>query len=438
MELKLETLNKFAQRFDAKENNKLIQNAVIKNGIKNTCINHEVLIKHNFVFDIETTLGDITSQNSSGRCWIFASLNMARVAAMKNLNVKTFEFSQNYFAFYDKLEKANTFLNLAIENIDKDANDRLIYHLIAHSTATDGGYWEWFASLLRKYGAVPKNIMPETFLSGNTNEMNEQIDLHLKQAYNTLKQMHKQGKSLQAMHEYREDVLFEVYDIVAKCLGRPPKVFTYEYKDKDDKYQKVQNVTPKEFFDRFVGTDFDNKVDLIHDPRDLYPTGTKYILKYQNSIYQDSEVAMVNASLNVIKEAVIASLKDNVPVWFGCDIDPFKDNKSGVLDPELYLYDELFTPVNNLNKAARVDLFNSSLNHAMAFVGVKTNEGKPVAWKVENSWGDKSGNKGVYSMSDSWFDEYNFSVIVDRKYVAEALLKETNPKVYLELWEPLA
>ncbi|QNM93384.1 C1 family peptidase [Mycoplasma sp. Pen4] len=437
MKLQKETLNLFAKRFEQNKND-LIQNSVIHNGIKNTCINHKTLIKHDFVFDIETDLGEITMQSNSGRCWIFASLNMARVAVMKNLNVANFEFSQNYFAFYDKMEKANTFLTKMINNIELPMNDRLIYTFMHGSSASDGGYWEWFASLLNKYGAVPKSIMPETFHSGNTTAMNEQIDLRLKQGVLNLRKAFEAGASLEELNNIKEEVLYEVYDIVSKCLGTPPTEFTFEYRDKDNKYNKIENITPIDFFNKYVGTDFDQKVNLLHDPRPEFKAGTHYVLKHQKSVYDDQDVVMINVPLKEIKEVVINSLKDNVPVWFGCDIDAFRDDKSGILDPELYQYDEVFNKLS-LTKSDRINIFNSTLTHAMAFVGVKTENGLPVAWKVENSWGDKYGKKGIFSMSDTWFDEYNFTVIVDKKYVDAKYLDENNNDVVkLELWEPLA
>ncbi|MEA4333729.1 C1 family peptidase [Mycoplasma sp. 1232] len=430
-------LDEFKSKFESKSNNKMIQNSIIKNGIKNTVFDHQTFIKHDHVFDIETTLGDITSQKNSGRCWIFASLNMARVKAAKNLNVSSFEFSQNYFAFYDKIEKANTFLNYAIQTANLPLENREVYHLINKNVASDGGYWEYFANLLKKYGAVPKSIMPETFHSGNTTDMNEQIDKHLKNGMKKIRALVAQGADKTQIQVVKEDALYRVYDIVSKCLGTPVTEFTYEYKDKDNKYHKIENITPVEFFAKYVGKDFDKKVNLVHDPRNLYHYGTKYVLKYQKSVYEDQDVEMINVPLDVIKSAVIASLKDNLPVWFACDVDPFKDNKSGIFDPKLYDFDSVFEPISDFNKEDRIIYFNSMLNHAMAFVGVKTENGKPIAWKVENSWGDDSGKKGVYSMSDEWFDEYNFSVIVDPKYVPEEYLK-ADKSVVLELWEPFA
>ncbi|MEA4134534.1 C1 family peptidase [Mycoplasma sp. 2704] len=430
-------LDEFKSKFESKSNNKMIQNSIIKNGIKNTVFDHQTFIKHDHVFDIETTLGDITSQKNSGRCWIFASLNMARVEAAKNLNVSSFEFSQNYFAFYDKIEKANTFLNYAIQTVNLPLENREVYHLINRNVASDGGYWEYFANLLKKYGAVPKSIMPETFHSGNTTDMNEQIDKHLKNGMKKIRVLVAQGADEVQIQAVKEDVLYRVYDIVSKCLGTPVTEFNYEYKDKDNKYHKIENITPVEFFEKYVGKDFDKKVNLLHDPRNLYDYGTKYVLKYQKSVYEDQDVEMINVPLDVIKSAVISSLKDNLPVWFACDVDPFKDNKSGIFDPKLYDFDSVFEPISDFNKEDRIIYFNSMLNHAMAFVGVKTENGKPIAWKVENSWGDDSGKKGVYSMSDEWFDEYNFSVIVDPKYVPEEYLK-ADKSVVLELWEPFA
>ncbi|QDF65088.1 C1 family peptidase [Mycoplasma nasistruthionis] len=438
MDLKLKTLEKFANKFNTKSN-LLLQNSVIKNGLKNTCINHKTLIKHDYVFDIETTIGEITMQSNSGRCWIFAALNVARLKAMKDLNVENFEFSENYLAFYDKLEKANTFLNFIIQNIDKPLNDRLVYTKIHSSVASDGGYWEWFVALLNKYGAVPKSIMPETFHSGNTTNMNEILDWHLKNGASRLHQLYAQKVTNQELLDEKEAILYEVYDIVSKCLGTPPTTFDYEYKDKDKKVVKIKNITPLEFFEKYVRNDFGNKINVLHDPRDLHPYGSIYLLKEQNSVYNDGDVKMVNIPLQAMKDAIIASLKDGVPVWFGCDVDPFKDSPSGILDPELYQYSELFTPVNNLNKADRIKFYNSNLNHAMAFVGVKFDEqNNTTFWKVENSWGDKYGKKGIFSMSDSLFDEYCFTAIVDAKYL-DTKYQLDNPKVVeVELWDPLA
>lgn len=434
MEITQELLKKFNSKYSKSKSNKIIENTIVKNGIDASSINHHTIKKHNFIFNIETEKGEITNQKNSGRCWIFASLNMARVIVMKKLNIENIELSQNYLAFYDKLEKANTFL----ENIELtkhlDISDHLVQQFLASPTP-DGGYWEYFQSLVTKYGVVPKEVMPETFQSERTFELNDHLFLRLRKYAKLIRETSSKDK----IEQLKEDCLSEIYDILCKCLGVPPKKFNFEYKDKDKKYKKIENITPSEFFEKYVGKEFTDKVDIIHDPRNIYKHGSAFVLKYAYSVLNKNEVKMINVPLQELKNATINSLKDGNPVWFGCDVAKYSNSKLGIMDTDLFNYNDIFSDTSDFTKADRLQYRESGLSHAMSFVGVNLDKKDNVTnWMVENSWGSDSGKKGIFSMSDKWFDEFNYSVIVDKKYVNELYLKTAEKEIVeIEPWDVL-
>ncbi|MBW0595999.1 aminopeptidase [Mycoplasma anatis] len=434
MEITQELLKQFKNKYNKNKNSKIIENTIVKNGIDASSINHETIKKHNFVFNVETTKGEITNQKNSGRCWIFASLNMARVIVMKKLNVANIELSQNYLAFYDKLEKANTFLH----NIELTKHLEVSNHLVQQfltSPCPDGGYWEYFQSLVLKYGVVPKEVMPETFQSERTYELNDQISLRLRKYAKLI----RESSSKSEIDKLKETCLSEIYDILCKSLGVPPQKFSFEYKDKDNKYEKISNISPVEFFEKFIGKEFIDKVDIIHDPRDIYKHGSAFVLKYAYSVLNKNEVKMINVPLQELKNATIKSLEDGNPVWFGCDVGKYSNSKLGIMDTELFNYNDIFSDTSDFTKADRLQYRESGLSHAMSFVGVNIDKKHKVTnWMVENSWGSDSGKKGIFSMSDKWFDEFNYSVIVDKKYVDEKYLKTAESEIVeIEPWDVL-
>lgn len=430
-----ELLTKFSKKFNENSTNNVIKHAIANVGINDASIVKEVLNRHTFEFSDETKKGEITNQKRSGRCWMFSALNVLRVGTMEKLNVETFEFSQAYLQFYDKLEKANTFLHYVIETKDLPLTDRLVAHIM-YGGAEDGGYWNFFVGLATKYGVVPKEVMPETYHSSNTDVLNEVLDLRLKKAASLI----RKSKTIEEAEKIKEDALYQVYNICVKALGLPPEKFTYEYRDKDKKFVRISDITPKEFMEKYAKDDLLAKVELVQDPREENEKGRLYQVPYTCSVLEHGPYTFLNVTLEELKKVTIASIKDGAPVWFGCDVGRFSDRKKGILDSELFDYDNTLTELGEFTKKDRLINYSSFMTHAMTFVGVDLDEnGKPKMWEVENSWGDEVGKKGIFSMTDKWFDDHNYSVVVDKKYISDEFKGGLDKEpIILEYFDPLA
>lgn len=431
-------IRNFRERFQADPRNLASRNAVARVGISEASFNNEILRKHNFVFSDETKRGKMTNQKASGRCWMFASLNVARVNVMEELNLETFEFSQNYSFFWDKLEKANYFLESILETLDEETDSRLIKHLLT-APVQDGGQWDMYAGLLKKYGAVPKICMPETYHSSNSGEMCSLITTLLREDACRLRQAYRAGTTAEQLRERKEDMLFDIYKILCKALGEPPTEVNFEYRDKDKNFRRIEGMTPVEFFQKYVGWDLDAKISLINAPTQDKPYGKAYTVDYLGSIREDKPVRYVNVPMECLKEAAIRSIKAGVPVWYGCDVGQSSARKEGLMDEETFDYENTMGVKPGMNKAERLDYSESLLTHAMVLVGVDLDEnGKALKWKVENSWGSDRGDDGIYSMTDAWMDEFTYQIMVDRKFVDEETLKAYDGEViHLKPWDPM-
>lgn len=429
-------LKKFSENYEKERLNLAVASSIAKVGILDASFNNEVLREHNYEFSNVTDKGNITSQKSSGRCWMFAALNTARVDVMKKLNLDNFEFSQNYTLFWDKLEKSNYFLESILETLEEDRTSRLIQHLLS-APVQDGGQWDMFSGILEKYGAVPKYVMPETYHSSSTMVLNRVLTRRLRKAAQILRD--KKGSSMDQLRKIKEEQLQGIYDILVKSLGRIPETFDFEYTDKDKKFHKDSNITPVEFFKKYVGWNLDDKISLINAPTQDKPYERVYTVKYLGTVKEGRKIAYVNVPIEELKRAAILAIKDNNPVWFGCDVGKNSDRTSGIMDLRLYNYELTVGPEEKFTKAQRLDYGESLLTHAMVFTGVDLDEkGNPIKWMVENSWGDGVGSKGYFSMSDRWFDEYNYQIMVDKKYISKKYLKAFDqPVIELEPWDPM-
>ncbi|MGF3226279.1 aminopeptidase C [Facklamia sp. P12932] len=438
MTINQELIQSFKTKYQAETINHAVENAVAKVGFNQSSFNNEAVRDHTFVFSDETKRGKITDQKKSGRCWMFAALNGARVNTMEELNLETFEFSQNYTLFWDKLEKSNFFLDSIIETVEEPLNSRVVQHLL-QAPVEDGGQWDMFTALLQKYGSVPKSVMPETYHSSNTYEMVAIITKRLRAFAKELRTAYQNKASKEDLKAMKEDMLYVIYNILVKALGQVPEKFSYSYRDKDGKYHRIEDITPQDFFNKYVGWDLEGKVSVINAPTEDKPFGRAFTVKYLASVAEGHPITYINAPIEVLKEAAIASIKDGKPVWFGCDVGKMSDRELGIMDKHLYEYEAILAEAPQLNKAERLDYGESLLTHAMLLVGVDLDaDGKPVNWKVENSWGEKSGDKGIFSMSDQWFDEYNYQVTVDKKYLDQKWLDALNqPVIELEPWDPM-
>jgi bleomycin hydrolase len=380
-----------------------------------------------------------TAQKGSGRCWMFAALNTFRGKAQTAMNLpEGFELSQNYTMFWDKLEKANYFLENILKTLDEPIGSRLLNFLLA-SPIQDGGQWDMFVNLILKYGVVPKSVMPETESSSSTGQMNDHITGKLREYACELRKEHDLGRSLEGLQEMKHRQMAEVYRMLCIHLGEPPSEFQWQWRDKDKEFHRDGVMTPKEFYSKYVGLDLTEMVCLIHDPRPGHDFNRAYTVRFLGNVTGGRPVEYLNVDLGTIKQAAIKQIQDGDPVWFGCDVGKYLEKDLGTMDLEMFEFDLVYGTANGMSKAERLQYGHSAMSHAMVFTGVDLDEtGNSRKWRVENSWSDKYGDKGYFQMSDAWFDEYNYEVVVHKDLVPAAVLKALDEKpVELDPWDPM-
>ena len=413
-----------------------IARAVQKNGVNASSENYDAKRNLGRVFSLDLDPGKVTNQKQSGRCWLFSTLNTLRHDFAKKYNMKDFQFSQNYNSFYDRLEKANKFYETVIETAMLPFSDRRIECLFS-SPDSDGGQWANAAALIDKYGVVPRSIMPETYNSDKTNEISETLALKLRKDGLALRKLINKGITGMEVDKVKKEYLNQVYRMLVYVFGEPPVKFDFEYRDDKKKYHIDRDLTPKSFYEKYVTHRWDEYVCLTNAP-DHEPDQV-YGLDSQDYIFNGQKIMFVNTDIQALKDAAIAQMKDGETVWFGNDVLKDMGRQQGILDPSFYKKDELFSIDLKLSKADRLRTHEGSVSHAMTLVGVDLVDGKPAKWKVENSWGEKNGDKGYFVMSDAWFDEYVYEVIVNKKYLNGRQRKLlTKEKIMLDPWDSLA
>lgn len=379
----------------------------------------------------------ISDQKSSGRCWLFSGLNVMRANMIAKYGLGSFMLSQNYLFFYDQLEKSNLFLQAIIDNASKSMDDRMVDWLF-HNPLSDGGTFCGVQDLVMKYGVVPAEVMPENYNSNNTSRMSSILKLKLRQYGLELRSMAAEGKKAKAMGERKTEMLATIYRILAVCLGEPPSQFAWAMRNKDGKIVARGTYTPLSFYKKFVGKDLvESYVMLMNDPtRPYYKT---YTVDMDRHTYDGHNWTFLNMPMADIKQIAIASIKDSTMMYMSCDVGKQYDSKTGVLSVNNFDYASLFDTDFPMTKAERISTFASASSHAMTLMGVDLDEnGRPLKWQVENSWGPSSGYKGHLIMTDEWLDEYLFRLVVEKKYVPEATLELMKQKpIVLPAWDPL-
>ncbi|MDO4670377.1 MAG: C1 family peptidase [Aerococcus sp.] len=435
--IKEELLAQFEQRYNQEPANAAVEHAIQAVGFKKASLNLETKRRHSFMFSDETKQGPITNQKHSGRCWMFAALNSSRIQTMEKLKDKKFDFSKTYTIFYDKLEKSNTFLENILKTADKPTSDREVMAILT-SGADDGGYWEFATGLLKKYGNVPAAIMPETHNSEDTTEFNKILNAFLRQFAFELRTLVKDGADDATIQAKKDEQLYFVYTLLVKAFGQVPKTFTYSYRDDDDKFHKIENITPQDFFNEYVGVDFDDMTNLINAPMEGRPYDKTYTLKNLYSVYEAGGLKFLHKPIEVLKEAAIKAIKDNTPLWFACDVTTLAARELGILDSDIYAYDETLGRKVTLDKGQMLEYHVAAITHAMNLVGVDLDQnGKPLTWKIENSWGEKNGKDGVFSMSDEWFDQFVYELAVPNRYLDSEIIEQAKQDpIELEMWDP--
>ena len=433
-----EQLAAYEKAFDADRANQVAMRAVTTNGVVKAATNQEVYRRDRHQYSISLEQGNITNQKQSGRCWMFAALNTMRFAIMKKLDLDTFELSQNYTLFYDKLEKANYFLESVLDTLEEPTSGRVIAHLLM-APLNDGGQWDMFCNLIEKYGVVPKDAMPETACSSATREMAGYMTRKLREYACTLRTGHQNGKSLEELRQEKDAMMATIYNMLCVCLGKPPKTVTLEVRNKKKEFIRDTGLTGKEFFQKYVGWDLSQYVSLINAPTADKPYHKTYTVKLLGNVVEGRPVKYLNLPVEDLKAAAIAQMQDGQPVWFGCDVGKCSLREGGVMDLEAIQAGELFGTDFTMDKAQRLDYGESLMTHAMVFQGVDLDEdGKPTRWRVENSWGKDAGENGYYVMSDAWFSEYTYQVVVNKKYLTAQQVEELSQEpIQLEPWDPM-
>ncbi|MCH8273709.1 MAG: C1 family peptidase [Armatimonadetes bacterium] len=432
-------VNALQRSFESDARNRLALNAVTKTSLHDVAKSRRTVTANDHTFSHVLKTGEATSQNKTGRCWLFAGLNPLRGAAIKQMNLDDkFELSQNYLMFWDKLEKANYFLENMIETVKEPVGSRLLDWLLM-APIQDGGQWDMFVNLLKKYGVVPKAVMPETQSSSESRLMNGLITTKLREDACRLREMHAQGAKKPELRAAKENMVEIVYRMLAIHLGEPPEKFLWQWRDKDGEFHRDGIITPQEFLKRHVPSDLESMICMIHCPQKSKRYDTLYTIRYLGNVVDGDIIRYLNVDMPVLKKAAVKMLMDGETVWFGCDVGKMLDRDLGILDIDLYDYDLVYGTTFNFDKAQRLDYGQSQMNHAMVFTGVDLDDkGNPRKWRVENSWGDKIGDKGFLVMSDGWFDEYVYEVAVNRKYIAPKLRSVLKKKpVPLPPWDPM-
>ena len=428
-------VGRIRSEFKMDSHTKSMYNAITNNDITALALNRDILREHNEVFSNKVKAKGITNQKKSGRCWLFAGLNVMRPKVIEKYKLKGFELSQNHLAFWDKLEKANAFLERVIRLRDRDIMDRRM-ELLLRNPVPDGGYWESVVNLVEKYGVVPQEVMPETNSSGNTGLMNKLLARTLRADAVRLRTMHGQKRPVKELRTEKTRMLGEVYKMLVMNLGEPPTKFQWRFEDANSVVSELHTYTPKSFYKDFVGVDLREYVDLFNDPSKDY--GKHYRLGLSKNVYGGEDVHFANIEMEALKDIAAKSVLDKEPLWFACDVGKDQNRDHGIMARGMYDYDSIYEIDMTMTKAERALFRESVPNHAMVFVGIDIRDGKPAKWMVENSWGDDKGSKGYWTLYDTWFDLNVYSIIVKKKYVPEEVLKilEQDP-VALPLWDPM-
>jgi bleomycin hydrolase len=428
-------LEQLRKGFTANPVYRLAQNAVTRVTVDDVAINREILntIDHS----LSTTLDDwkVTNQEHSGRCWLFAGLNLLRVGVMRKTGLKEFEFSQNHAMFWDKIERANYFLEAIIQTAGRDLDDRTVAFLL-ESVAGDGGQWNMFAALVAKHGLVPKGYMPETQSSSNTARMNAILQYQLRQGTRAVRVA--AAESIDAARTVKADILQVVYRVLCIHLGTPPESFDWQWTDKDKQFHRDGVLTPQEFAARYVELPIADYVCLVHDPRPTSPTGQTFTVEFLGNVIGAPPVTYLNVDMSVIKDIAVRTIQGGEPVWFGCDVGKMMSNDYAIWDAGLYDLPSLYDAQFELDKAARLAYHETQMTHAMLFTGVDVLDGVTRRWRVENSWGSERGKDGFYTMNDSWFDQYVFEIAARRDAMPAELQQALDAEpIVLPAWDPM-
>jgi bleomycin hydrolase len=435
-----EMIRQLGQKYISDRNNKLMESIITLNGLKKVALNKEAINKNVNVFSIELPKVKITNQKKSGRCWAFAGLNLLKREMAKNLNIdiETFELSQNYITFYDKLEKANTFYETMIDFHEKELMDRELLFIL-DCALYQGGTPQFFSELIKKYGIVPKAIMPETKDSEDADVLTDILSTKVRKDAIRLRQLCNGKVDTKELGALKQQMLQEVYNILCKTLGQPPEKFKFEYYDRDKKYNIIDSITPVKFYEQYIDISVDDYVMIGNVPMHNKQYGKLYKEKeYIANIIGLSNQYFLNLEISDFKDLVVKSLKNGEPVYFGGNVSKMSSRDFEIFDDDIYDFNGVLGIDLKMTKSEMLDYREISAEHMMVFTGVNMVDNTIDRWKVENSWGDKKHNKGFFIMSDSFFDQYVLECVINKKYLSDDQQKllQQEPIIF-EAWDPM-
>lgn len=424
----------FKAGYDADRSARVLTAAVSHSTLGKAALDPMAAAKLENTFSIEVKTRGITAQHKSGRCWLFASMNVMREVVAEKCNLDKFELSGNWLGFWDKLEKINFFLESVLDCAELPVADRTLDWVL--NGINDGGQWDMMVSIVKKYGIVPASVMPETDQSCNTAELMHLINTKLRKDAVELRALAAAGGDTAAR---KDEMLAELFKALCICFGRPVDRFDFSYTDKDGVYHVDRGLTPVAFYNKYIGLALEDYVSIIHAPTQDKPYGKTYTVKYLGNVVEGT-VRHLNLPMEQVKALVIAQLKAGEPVWFGSDCSQFGSREDGIWDTGSFLYGDVLGGMDlHMTKAERLDYRDSAMNHAMVLCGVNLDaNGKPNRWKIENSWGEDVGKKGYFVASDAWFDEFVYQAVVNKRYLNDAQRQALGSEpVELAPWDPM-
>ncbi|WP_288226601.1 aminopeptidase C [Enterococcus gilvus] len=427
----------FRKAFEKNSKQIALQRGVVKNGIRASAENVQAHVENTPIFSIDLATGKVANQKQSGRCWMFAALNTFRHKLLTTYQLKDFELSQNYTFFWDKYEKANYFYENILNTAQQDVTSREVAFLL-QTPQQDGGQWDMIVSLFQKYGVVPKAVMPESSNSSNSRDLNNYLNKLLRKHAVLLRQMVVEKATEEEIQANREAMLQEVYNLLAISLGTPPAAFDFEYRDEEKNYHLDQDLTPKSFYEKYIDLNLEDYVSIINAPTDDKPFMKSYTVDMLGNVVDGKEVKYLNLEMADFKALAVKQLEQGESVWFGCDVGQSSTRDSGIMALDAYDVEDLFDVDLTMTKAERLDYGESMMTHAMVLTGVDIINDQSKKWKVENSWGEKVGDKGFFVMSDDWMDEYTYQIVVRKEFLTPEQLAafEAEPTV-LAPWDPM-
>ena len=429
-------IEEFRKSFDSDPSATVAQNAVSNADLSTLALRRDLVQNMDFSFSTKLDEWSATNQRRSGRCWLFATLNLFRVGAMKKMNVKNFEFSQAHIHFWDKLERANHFLEAILETSDRPVDDRTIHFLLSDPIG-DGGQWNMAMNLIRKHGLVPMSAYPESHSSSSTRSMNTVLKDILRTTASEIRGILDDGGSKNEARKHKEERMKEIWRVLCIHLGTPPEKFDWQWRDKDKEFHRKGTMTPLEFVDEYVEVDWEEYICIVNDPRNEYYR--TYTVDFLQNVAGGPPVVYLNVPSDEMKDITQRLLEDGIPVWMGCDVGKNMARKRGLWDADLYDLKGLYGIQFGMEKADRLRFGQTMMTHAMLFTGVDVIDGKPRRWRVENSWGSEdSGEKGFYTMNDNWYDEHMFEIAAPKDYLTDEMKSGLKgDPIVLPAWDPM-